>query len=66
MKWRIRAALAELRRTTGRAQEADVELAAAMAVIEELAARVTDDALRQTVVSRATLTLQAGQVARQG
>jgi hypothetical protein len=66
MKWRIRAALAELRRTTGRAQEADVELYAAMAVIEELAARVTDDALRQTVVSRATLTLQAGQVARQG
>jgi hypothetical protein len=66
MKWRIRAALAELRRTTGRAQEAHVELSAAMAVIEELAARVTDDALRQTVVSRATLTLQAGQVARQG
>jgi tetratricopeptide (TPR) repeat protein len=54
MLWRIHVALGKLYRATARPEEAEGEFRAARAIIEELAANIPDEALRENFLQQAT------------
>jgi DNA-binding CsgD family transcriptional regulator len=54
LQWRIQVALGRLYRTQGRREDADGAFAAARTIVEDLAAEVPDDAVRQEFLKQAT------------